>query len=300
VSETEVQAAPVVKVASNLSQIVRLYEGLMVQAIQRAGAKIDGTSLPGGEPMVALAGVAEQWKNARRIALHEERHMATCQRLDHTRCWTGSEDEDDTEPPLQTMLFWSEQWRDQHGYPLEGRRPTVATEANVLRSLLGWAWDNLIEWDDFARDIATTKTRLENMLMAGVRSERGAPCLYESCRGARLVRKLVPRGDAEGHKTWVLTDWHCPRCKRSWDEDRYAAMVTAAHERTKFEEIDGVTWCSDEYAARKVGRSVKTIRTWINRGDLPTVCLIAGRRTRFVPLGEVEARHEKAKRRGVA
>jgi hypothetical protein len=107
VSETEVQAAPAVKVASNLSQIVRLYEGLMVQAIQRAGAKIDGTSLPGGEPMVALAGVAEQWKNARRIALHEERHMATCQRLDHTRCWTGSEDEDDTEPPLQTMLYWS-------------------------------------------------------------------------------------------------------------------------------------------------------------------------------------------------
>lgn len=226
--------------------------------------------------------------------------MATCTRADHTRCWTGSEDEDDSEPVLQTLLFWSESMRDEHGFPLEGRRPTVATEANVIRSLLEWAWENLPEWDDFARDVATARVRLENLLVAGERAERGVPCLYEECKGKRLVRKLVPYRDSDGFKRWRHSDWHCPRCHRSWDEDRYSAMVTAANERTKFEEIGGETWVSPDYAARKVGRSVKTIRTWADRGELTTVCLIAGRRTRFVALSEVVERHEKAKRRGRA
>jgi len=171
------EAKPVVRVAQNLTAIVALYADLLAQAIAKAGATIDGHSLPGGEAMVALAGVANRETNERRVELHETAHMATCQRLDHTRCWTGSEDEDDTEPILQTLLFWSEQWREIHGLPLEGRRPTVATEANIVRGALEWAYDTLPEWDDFAKDIATARTRLENLLLAGRRIERGVPCL---------------------------------------------------------------------------------------------------------------------------
>lgn len=296
----EVEAGPVVKVARDLTEIVRLHDALLVQAIHRASARIDGTSLPGGEAMVALGHVAQPGEWAENVESVEWRHMATCKKLDHSRCWTGSEDEDDSEPVLQTLLFWSEQWRIEHGYPLEGRRPTVATEANFIRGMLNWAWDNLIEWADFAKDLGDAKTRLENLLLAGERSERGAPCLYDECRGVRLVRKLMPGRSEIGAKVWRLTDWHCPKCKRSWDEDRYAAMVTAANEAAKFEDIDGDVWCSADYAARKVGRSVKTVRTWVNRDQVATICLIAGRRTQFVRLADVERRAEQARRRNRA
>lgn len=112
--------------------------------------------------------------------------------------------------------------------------------------------------------------------------------MYPDCKGSRLVRKIDNRGER--------TDWRCPRCQREWDDDRYAQMVTAAHEASKFEDIDGDTWCSVEYAQRKTGRSVKTIRTWIGRGELDTVCIIAGRRLKYVRLEQVRERHEAAKR----
>lgn len=292
-SETEIR--PVVKVARDLREIESLYEALLVQAIHKANDR----EMPGGEAMVALGHVAShaEWEEV--TAAAEFRHYATCTKLDHTRCQFSPAEDDEGEPPLQTLLFWSEQWREERGYPLE-RRPTMASEARFLAWALEWAWETLPEFDDFAKDIASAKTRIENLLLAGERAERGAPCLYETCRGARLVRKLTPKRGPEGEKVWDYSDWHCPRCRRSWGETRYAAMVTAANEAAKFEDIDGQTWCSDDYAARKVGRSVKTIRTWVNRGELSTVCLIAGRRVRFVNLGEVEELDIKKRRRNAA
>ena len=84
------QIHPTVKVARDLTEINELYAHLLAQAIHKAAAKIDGHSLPGGEAMVALAGVAQRDVNERRVELREEAHMAHCMRLDHTRCWTGS------------------------------------------------------------------------------------------------------------------------------------------------------------------------------------------------------------------
>ena len=112
-------------------------------------------------------------------------------------------------------------------------------------------------------------------------------------QGERPTRKIDDNGER--------SDWRCPKCRREWDEDRYAQMVTAAHEATKFEDIAGDTWCSVDYAARETGRKVKTNRTWINRGDIAAACIVAGKRTKFVELAEGRERHASAKkRRGVA
>lgn len=292
------QPRAVVKVARDLREMENLYQALLVQAIHHARARIDGTSLPGGEAMVALGpvGSPEQWQEW--VTSDEYHHFAVCPKLDHTRCHFAErvDDEDGIEPPLQTLLFWSEQWRIEHGYPLESR-PTITSEVRFLRWALEWAWRSLPEWADFERDVEDARKRLENLLMAGERAERGAPCLYETCKGARLVRKLVPKRGKDGEKTWDFSDWHCPKCKRSWDNKRYAAMVTAAHEAAKFEDIAGETWCTTDYAARQVQRSESTIRQWLHKGYLSTVCLIAGRRVRFVRLRDVLDQDERAARR---
>ena len=73
-------------------------------------------------------------------------------------------------------------------------------------------------------------------------------------------------------------------------------MVAAANHAAQVEEVGTEMWASVEYAAAHVGRSVKTIRTWVNRGRVAEACLIAGRRLRFVSLDDVRARHAEAKK----
>jgi hypothetical protein len=275
-NEHEPQPDAVTKVARNLSAIEDMTAQLLTQAVHKANDR----TMPGGDAMVALASVAspEAWEHI--FEAEEGRGLD----VSHV------EDEDDTwEPPLQTLLFWSEQWRTEHGYSLD-RRPTIASEAGFVRWALNWAWDNEPHFEDFARDIGKAKRRLENLLYAGVRVERGAPCLYDECKGRRVIRHIDHNGERD--------DWKCSSCKREWNEDAYARMITAAHEATKFEHIADEVWCSVDYAARDTGRSAKTIRTWINRGEISTACIVAGRRTRFVNLDEVRVRHEEAKRRG--
>lgn len=267
------QTHPTIKVARDLTEITALYADLLAQAIHKAGAKVDGTSLPGGEAMVALAGVADRETNERRVELHEERHLATCLRLDHTRCWTGSEDEDDSEPILQTLLFWSEQWRLEKGFPLDGRRPTVATEANVIRGLLDWAWESLLEWDDFAGDIAGARSRLENLLSAGRRMERGVPCLSCNVDLIRPTWERVEVRECSGHDGVCLIpheacphdrgglrdEWNCPSCERSYDEDSYRRAV--AHAAFVASE-----WLPLEDAIARTQAKRGSIQGWATRG----------------------------------
>jgi hypothetical protein len=213
--------------------------------------------------------------------------------------WSEFEDPDELWPAVQILAWWSEEYRQRLDMKYEGWRPTLVSEAKFLRNhdVAEWIWNNEVHWDDYAGDVERAKTKLENILVDGERAERGVPCLYEACRGARLVRKLEPYRDKDGEKAWRHGDWHCPKCHRKWNEDQYARMVTAANEQAKTEDIDGEVWCSADYAARKVERSVKTIRTWINREELATLCLIAGRRLPYVSLEDVRELSEARKTR---
>lgn len=269
---------PVTKAARDLRAIEDLSCHLEAQAIHKANDR----EIPGGDAMVALAGVAnlEAWQNV----------VDTALRLAYDANQEPPEiDDDETyEPPLQTLCFWSEQLRREHDAEYD-RRPTISSEAGYLRFMLNWLWENEPRWSDFAADLRKARARLENVLYAGVRVERGVPCMYDECGGARLIRHI----DDDGTRT----DWRCPRCRREWDEDRYWANVKAANERAQREEIGAETWCSVDYAAREVSRSPKTIRTWVNRGRVSTVCIVLGRRTKFVNLDEVRRCDEEAKRR---
>jgi hypothetical protein len=281
---TDHEGGPLVKVARDLREILRLYGELTEQAVSDANSRL----MPGGAAMHQLGPVAnlEAWGNL----------VDASETLG--RAYTSTEDEDPDEAwsAYQTIEFWSESWRRERGDDYDMRR-TIATEAGYLRQALEWAWDNELHWDEFAKDIKRARAKLEDVVSEGERSERGAPCLYDECRGAPLVRKLKPARGEDGKKVYRFTDWHCPKCKRKWDDDAYARHVTAANERTKFEDIDGEVWCTTEYAARLVGRPEVTVRVWLSRGFLSTACIVAGRRTRFVRLDDVRARHEATKDR---
>jgi len=280
---TEIQAGPVVTVARHLRTIEDLYEAVIVQAIHKANDRL----MPGGEAMVALGHAASPKEWAENIEAAEYRHLTTCDKLDHTRCRYAEHitDEDEHEPILQTLLFWSEAWRD---YDME-RRPTVRTEANFIRGRLDWAWENLPEWDDFAKDIATAKSRLENLLYAGSRPAfRGSPCLYDK---VTLIRVTKPTRDEHGRKVWVLSDWFCPKCRRSWSEKDYAAQQAGALESLHYRHFGEEAYCTVERAADRVGRPAKTIRTWVNREQVRAV---REDEQWWVHIADVHARHQLA------
>lgn len=288
----------ITKAATHLTEIGKLAAWLEDQAIHRS----DDRLMPGGRATVALAYVGSPREWAENIAADELYHLSRCTKFDHSKCRyaEAAADEDNDEPVLQTLLFWSEAWRDEHGYEL-GRRPTIGTEVNFLRGTLEWAWANELHWDDFVQDLADAQTKLENLLMRGIRSERGVPCMYDECGGKRLVRKMVPARDEGGYKVWRLTNWHCPRCHREWDEERYRASIAAAAWDAQCQEIDGETWCTVKYAARKVDRTESCVRAWVAKhADWPIVCMVRGRRVGFVRLTDVEGHAAKAKRRNRA
>lgn len=272
-----------IDVTQDLTAIIELADDLLTEAVIKAGDPL----MPGGLAMVALAPVAspDEWAET----LEAAEHRAQAKELD----LPAVEDDDDWEPPLQTLLFWSESWRVEHGYPLSAK-PTLASEANFIRWALEWAWENEVHWEDFARDVSKARTRLESIEKAGVRPAfRGAPCLYDECRGKRLIRKTVPCRDENGEKSWRLTDWHCPNCKRQWSEEDYARNVYAAVERTHWLNLNDEAWCTYDRAARHVERPEGTIRSWVSRGEVSVMCSVDTRRT-FVLLVDVEARAVEA------
>lgn len=285
---TEIQVSPVVKVARDLRSIEDLYEAVVVHAVHRANDRL----MPGGEAMVALAHAASPSEWAETIAAAEFRHMATCPKVDHTHCRYADhiEDEDQREPVLQTLLYWSEQWRD---YDLE-RRPTVRTEVNYLRGRLEWARENVDQWDAFAEDIKTAKTRLENLLYAGSRPAfTGNPCMYDR---RTLIRVTKPARGPKGEKIWVLTNWYCRSCRRSFDDEQYAKNEQIALESLHYRHFGEEAYCTVEKAASRVNRPPATVWSWINRVQVRAVCTLEDKRT-FVHIADVHDRDRLARER---
>ena len=279
---------PRIPVAQNLTAIVELSERLEDQAINDANDAL----MPGGLAMVALAAVAnlEAWGNKLDAAERRARAYGLSLTVD---------DDDEWEPPLQTLLFWSEDLRRIHDLENEAR-PTITSEANVIRWALDWLWENEPHFEDFAEDIRKTRNRLENLMLAGARPAfRGAPCMYDECRGKRLIRKTVPTRDEDGNKVWRLTDWHCPKCKRSWSPEDYERNIYAAIERTHWLNLDGEAWATYGRAARHVDRPEGTLRSWVSRGEVGAMCTLEDRRT-FVLLGDVSVRDQLARARWLA
>ena len=257
--QTEAVPDAVTKVARDLREIEDLSAQLEPQAIHKANAIVDGTGLPGGAAMVSLAGVANQeaWQNI----------VDTAMRTAYENGIEPPEidDEDEWEPVLQTLCFWSEGWRLEHGNDY-GVRPTITSEAGYIRHSLTWAWDNEPKWDDFARDIRKARVRLENVLYAGRRAKRTrVPCNNPECDSKpRLIKVYRDKTDgSEDH-------YRCPACKFRYDDDAfnraYARQLQSQGAERYVSIMDAVG------TLRALGRSERTIRKWLTECKADAWC----------------------------
>lgn len=251
-------------VARDLTAIEEMAPHLEEQAIHKANDR----DMPGGDAMVALAGVAnlEAWQH------RVDTELRTA--YDYGHAPPEIDDDDEWEPPLQTLCFWSEAWRAEHGAEY-GQRPTIASEANYIRYLLPWAWDNEPHWDDFADDVRKAKRRMEDVLYDGKRHQRGVQCF--DCQ-VDLVRPSRDRRDPKfcpGHDgvcMWphkfcphdrggLADEWFCPTCERRYDTEAYKRAVSHAH----FVHAD---WLTIADAAERTGVKATTIKVWATRGKV--------------------------------
>jgi hypothetical protein len=251
-----------IDVAQDLTAIVEMSEELEDQAINDANDHL----MPGGLAMVSLAVVAnlEAWTN--KLDAAERRGI-----------WPAVEDDDDWVPPLQALLFWSEDLRRSHGLETDAR-PTIASEANVIRWALEWLWENDPHWNDFAADIKDTRTRMEALLVEGLRAKRGVPCLSLDCDGGILVQPVADRREhrwCEGHdgvchlphercphdRGGLRDEWVCGTCDRRYGIEDYRRAVAQSA-------FLNAEWLPLEDAIARTGAKRGSIQGWATRGHV--------------------------------
>lgn len=170
---------PKVKVSRDLRQI-RLMATLLVER----GEDLAGDStMPGGDATAASSPVALPSSWERRVELNEAdwmRKQAFIIAMETLVATSSSKtrpapEVDDWEPPLQSLLYWSELWRFQIGMAHEQwMNPTLLSEANFLASgdVLDWAEIHVPAFGSFAADVSDARTRLENVVRDGTRTTR--------------------------------------------------------------------------------------------------------------------------------
>ncbi|RNL66259.1 hypothetical protein EFK50_01130 [Nocardioides marmoriginsengisoli] len=301
-------ADPVTKVNRDLTEILELSAALTHQAIQLANDRL----MPGGYAMVALASVASPTAHAEWVDDAEENAIAAALRagLNPTKIERDIEtDDDDWEPPLQTLRYWSDRWR-KHWDTASPEHPTLETEANFIRWALGWAHTNEPNWNACAEDINTARRRLENLLHAGSRPDRTrVVCDRPTCtkNPRQLIRVRAPRapaawsciscstevpldhqGDhcpnpwchtvAPPRPVWAsdpaMDRWKCPACKARYDDKAYQE---AHAKQLRSEGAAKFVVLSEAIATLKAqGRPEASVRQWLkvpeHKADQCTLC----------------------------
>lgn len=212
-------------VAANLRAIEEMALRLEARAIDRAGAR----DLPGGDSMVNLASVGSMSVNLRRLEIAERHHIEDPAHYPDATVDLSHEDPDELWPAVQVLWFWSEDYRARLGHDHDDPRwrPTLVSEAKFLRNhdVAEWIWNSEVHWDDYAADVARAKSKLENILIEGDRSERTAVVCDRCEDGRRLIRVW---GDEPSEDRWK-----CPGCKALLTEEELDDALATQMRRTE-------------------------------------------------------------------
>lgn len=281
--QTEPQAGPVVKVARDLTEIERLTTRLRAQAVAKARDRI----MPGGHAMVSLGDVGSRRAQEAYIEELEARwwNDPDTTHKDRPDVSHLSAEDEEWEPPLQTLLWWSEERRERYGYPLDGRRPTIQTEVAFLRWALDAMWRDEPQWQDFADDVNLARRRIEDVLHAGMRQDRTrVPCNRPTCeKKPRLVRIHGETEEEDRYK--------CTACKHWFDQDEYERAYADQLRSKGAERFVSIREAIATLAAQ--GRSENTVRKWLasDEDDAPMTAWEAHTWRRMVWWPDVWRKH---------
>lgn len=196
-------------IAQSLTAIVVLWRDLEDEALHRYADK----ELPGGDALVMLGPVAN-------MEAYGYRQLSEMMGRTNAK---GGEDDDFTDdaPPLLVLAGWTEVIRAERALEPERKRASVTREADFIRASIDWmlvedenGTPNFMPADELARELRRVVARLENVLKAGERDDKGAPCM--KCGHAQ-----IKVWGAEAH----ADRWHCKTCGLWPTPDEYNLSV---------------------------------------------------------------------------
>lgn len=208
--------------AADVASSLRAIESMALRLEDRAIDRSTDREMPGGDALVNLASVGSMTDWQRRVDLAEGLHGNGSVDL-------SDEDPDEFWPAVQVLWFWSEDYRQRlnHNYDDPRWRPTLLSEARFLRNtdVAAWIWGNEVHFEDYAKDVERAKTKLENILHEGERSER-TPVVCDRCDDKRqLIRVWNDSPEADR--------WKCPGCKHEFDTEETGDALAAQMRRTE-------------------------------------------------------------------
>lgn len=255
---------------ADLRRVVELAGHLEDQALNGRGALAPHGGIPGGDALVLQAPAATESGTAAQLLHRRTFGLDTSHTTDERR--------KDLNPPLAVLAHWEHRVRAYLGQRTEGA-PDMERARSYLDEHLHEAARDLM-FLPMARALSGTVRQLEDVLLDGIRPERSRVPCWEC--GARLVKVYADQLAADHYV--------CPRCGERYDQHRYER---AKHDHLASEGAD--RYVHVPAAAAAVGRSERTLRTWIRQGVVSTSRDATGRLTAWWP--DVRAAHAARKTR---
>ncbi len=200
-------------VRENLTAIVDMHDRLEDEAVHTHADGRLNTGPLGGDAMVMLS----PGSDARARVWARERGDD----VSHA----GDEVWSDPVPPLLLLATHEDDWRQILGHQ-PGPTATVWRCVDYLGTHLTLMAQKHPAFDEFARDLAQLRGRLEAVLHDGNREDQADVSCFE-CAGS-LVRRITDRG-ADDH-------WTCRRCRRRYTDPEYHLAVRAKLEAIREQE----------------------------------------------------------------
>lgn len=241
-------------------------------APRRNEARGNDTPMPGGIPLIFLSGGGDGAQAARRTM--QARAAAVLRVAGGNHPWrspTANEPDIDADwsPEDPASVAWTlgrieDEWRDEMNMPGADHPYLVQPAAAFLHLHLQWAANKHPAFPDHAEQIRQLRTALEH----ATGTHEGpltaeAPCI--DCRGplVRKYRAVTNRGTKD-QQGGLEEDWTCRFCRSQYTPGRYGLAVA---DMSDTDEVAG-PWTPIAQAATDVGRSYRTLQTWIRRGHL--------------------------------
>lgn len=242
--EQQTCAACIGAVRAALYEVLHAYGVLGEAMLDRAGADI-----PGGLPMV-LCGPYSEGREALRLGLEEGD-------------WTELDDDGiGPELPLRILTWWEDQWRRafKHG---AGPEPTMLATVGYLMRQLDRAAQEHEEFDQFAREVKSTRRQLQAAHGDADPTVHGVAC-FDCGQDLRQTfaeprpceHKHAPCGCDQGGRR---DTWECTGCRRTYTDHDYRRAVRQAH-------TDAQPWRRAGEVTALTGVHERTLRRWADRG----------------------------------
>lgn len=269
-------------VAAQIGDDLTLIEGMFAALGEEAEARHGDAEFPGGDALVAMGPGADV------EAFGYMQISAMVGRISEDDVVLPTKK--DLEPPLAFLHGWTVIIREERDQPTY-LRANLAQEIKYIRDSIDWMFSldehgdmRFLQVDDLAAGLNNVRRRLEGILKDGTRAEfTRVHCIAEKCESHPRLMKL--------YTAQVQWDrYRCPDCRTDYDR---ASFLMAQSENLYSAGTE--RFMTAREAATSTGAPIKTVYSWIQRGNVKSQMAENGKPLVWWPDARERGKERKAR-----